>query len=221
MKTISKAFFVVLGSLCLMLLPSTGNAQCVQCAPAPPSGWICVPAQIGGGGCTTDGGSCTLISPCTPGGDRTTGGGCAPKALSNPQLAIPDSIIREIGAADARLAVTLISLGKIKAEFSMARINLSTLEYTLDDVENQLTQPADSPYFKLLVQRVNETLAKDRTIVTYDVTIAENRGSNSFTLNVSPAGKSGAAVELVLQRATFGEGKNLSEGFKAISYQIR
>jgi hypothetical protein len=129
-------------------------------------------------------------------------------------------MVREIGATDARLALAVRSISKIKAEFTVARINFTSVEYTFDDVENQLTQPAGSPYYKKLAERIKDSLARGGGPVSYDVSIIENNGNGSFILSVSPV-KGGAAVDIQLQRATFGEGKNLSEGFKTISYQIR
>jgi hypothetical protein len=129
-------------------------------------------------------------------------------------------MIREIGAADARLALAVRSVSTIKAEFTVARINYTSVEYTFDDVENQLTQPADSPYYKKLAERVKASFANGGGVVTYEVSIAEGKGDGSFTLSISPAVKGGAAVDIQLQRAALG-GKNAPEGFKALSYQIR
>jgi hypothetical protein len=143
------------------------------------------------------------------------------KGLSNPQVSISDSIIREIGAVDPRLALVVLNVSRIKAEFTVARVNFTPVVYTFDDVEIQLTRPSDPAYLKQLQQRISDSFANGGSVVSYEVLISPNTGTDSFNLSVSRTGETGESVDVNLQRASFGKGKNQSQGFKAVSYQIK
>lgn len=223
MKTLIKTVFLAVAMVFCAALAAPSYAQCVNCAPAPPSGFVCVPSAMGGNGCSTDGGSCSLVGgPCVPDKDAPEGRApesCKLKLLKNSQVSVADSFIREVGGIDPRLAIALLNVSRIKAEFTFARINFSSLIYTFEDVDNHITQSFDSPYFKQIKKLSAEHLTKDGIVITYEVLISENRGG-SYSLTISPL-NGGTAIELNLQPATFGTGKNQSEGFKATSYQFK
>jgi hypothetical protein len=157
---------------------------------------------------------------CLGGGNRTSPENCKVKAIANPLVSIPDSMIREVGASEPRLALALINVRDIKVEFDVARVNFTSLEYTFDDVENHLTQAPGSPYFEQLGKRMKESYAKNPHVFTYDVSITAGRTGGSSNLSVSLAGGE-KSIQIELQPATFGKGKDISEGFKAVSYQIK
>jgi hypothetical protein len=228
MKTLNKiAFFAVAAIFCFLALTIQSSAQCVSCAPAPPSGFVCVPTGSGGNGCMTEAGTCQLVGgPCVPPDKeapegRGTSESCKLKLISNSHVSISDSIIREVGAIDTRLAIALINVSRIKAEYNFARISFSSLNYTFDDVENHLAQPGGSAYFKQIKKLAGESLAKDGIVITYEISIHENRGANSHVLSITPVEGAGMSIDLDLQSATFGKGKYQSEGFKAVSFQFK
>lgn len=225
-----RSLLMAIGFLCLSGAGYAALAQCVGCAPAPPNGFVCVPTSGGGQGCITDGGSCTLVGACLPGNDgppidtgpvgRQAPSSCKLKMLTNPQVSIDESMIRAVAGADTRLAIALINVSKIRAEFTTARISFSSLDYTLDDVNNHLSQAPDSAYFREIRKQAGENLASGKNVISYQVSIGENRAGGT-TLTVSPMNGKGASVDVELQRATFGRGVTASEGFKALTFQVR
>jgi hypothetical protein len=225
MKSLNNAVFMTaILVFSFLTLTAKTNAQCVGCAPAPP-GFVCVPTTIGGSGCVTDGTACTLTGACTQGsgGTETPEGRsapCQPKVLKHAQVSIEDDIIRQVGAADTRLAIALINLSKIKVEFNAAKINFSSMDLTMEDVENHLVQPSGSPYYKEMRRRSGEAMAKDGVVITYDISINSTK-SDSFVMNVTPAQGAGRSIELTLEKAVSSRGADQSEGFKAISYQFK
>jgi len=143
------------------------------------------------------------------------------KILKNPQVSIDDSIIRKVGETEPRLALALINIRKLNVEFTWAQVNFSSMDYTFDDVEKHLTEPLDSEYYDQVKKGAAQSLARDGIVIRYDVSLKENPGTGTLSLNVSLVSGAGKSLELILQRTVFGSGKNQSEGFKATSYQFK
>ncbi|MGD9629969.1 MAG: hypothetical protein AB7V18_12055 [Pyrinomonadaceae bacterium] len=211
-------FLALLG---ISLLTNELYAQCVQCSPHA-SGFYCTSAASGGGACKTQDFSCTLIGVCIPNSDvAPTQGGkgtCSLKSTKNPFISVDNSIVKAVGYADARLALAILNVRNIKAEFGEARVTFASVEYDSRDVENQLIQPVDPSYYAELEQRVRAASDKDPVTVTYIVTVGEIQ-SDTPTLRISPATGNGSSVELRLQRSA--SAKDQSSGFTAVQYQIK
>jgi len=230
MNSLNKTFFLAFGMvLCFLTLAAEIQAQCVQCVPAPP-GFACVPSTSGGGACTTEHGNCTISAPCpVPNNDRTASGDggekapCLPTILKNPQVKISNTVIQDVANSDPRMALALVEIREIIVEFREAKIYLSPIEYTSQDVIGHFVQTHDSNYFKEIKERTAKLLAGGATPILYDVSISENRGSDALTLTIRSADSRLAfsSLELNLKKATLGKGKNQSDGFKVTGWQFK
>lgn len=188
MRNFGRAFrFIMLGLAFVTILAIQAKAQCVQCAPAPPDGWVCVPSATGGGGCTMKDISCTLISPCVPNNDL----GCVRDDTSTPktkmQLRFPEELVREVGRSDARLAITLLALAKLPpVHHTEGRVNSAPLRLDETDVEMYLA-PAEKSrdYFLRLKERMKEAFASGLSATVYHYTIEKSPNSlGGYTLKI-------------------------------------
>lgn len=180
MRNFRRAFRLIMFGLAFVtILAIQAKAQCVSCAPAPPSGWICVPSKMGGGGCTTNGIDCTLTSPCVPENDL----GCVRDDKSTPktkmQLRFPEELVREVGRTDARLAITLLSLAKLPpVHHTEGRVNSAPLKLDETDVEMFLAPAEKSKdYFLRLKERMKEAFASGLSATVYHYTIEKSANS--------------------------------------------
>jgi len=227
MKTLIKTAFSAAGLfLCLAVLVIESKAQCVQCVPAPP-GFACVPSTNGGGACTTEHGNCTLSVPCpVPNNDRTGNGSdkgpCLPTVLKNPQVKISNKIIQEVANSDPKMAIVLVEIREIMVEFREAKIFLSPLELTSQDVISHFLQTHDSRYFKEIKERTGELLANGGTPILYDVSISEDLSDSAIlTIRSTDNRVAFPSLELNLKKATLGKGKNQSDGFKVSGWRFK
>jgi hypothetical protein len=180
MQNFGRAFRLIMFGLAFVTtLSIQAQAQCVNCAPAPPDGWVCVPSKMGGGGCTMSDINCTLISPCVPNDDL----GCVRDDKSTPktkmQLKFPVELVREVGRSDARLAITLLSLGKLPpVHHTEGRVNSAPLKLDESDVEMFLAPAEKSKdYFLRLKERMKDAFASGLSPTVYHYTIEKSPNS--------------------------------------------
>jgi hypothetical protein len=180
MQNFGRAFrLIMFGFAFVTILSIQTKAQCVQCAPSMPDGWICVPAKVGGGGCQTDGMHCNLTSPCTAENDL----GCARDDKSTPkakmQFRFPEELVREVGRSDARLAIALLTLEKLPLlHHTEGRVNSAPVKLDETDVEMFLAPAEKSKeYFLRLKERMKDAFASGLSATVYHYTIEKSANS--------------------------------------------
>ena len=220
--------FFVLSCLLFVGFIITGSTfgQCVQCTPHP-DGFICTSSggSPGGTGCRTpDLFTCTLIGPCFPGGDRPVTDkpngdkrSCELKPTIGPFVSVDDSIIREIGLQDARLALAVLNTSAIRFEFSEAKTSFLSVEYNPQDVENQLKKTRDPGYVSELKSRANSAKEIDPSIFEYKAVITDS--ASGLTMSIYPVGFKGSSVDFSLERLSAEKGKSV--GYRALGYQLK
>ena len=216
---IKKSCYLLIVGLFVFSAGLNAYAQCVQCVPAPP-GWMCMGAtRPAGDGCVTDGLSCTLIGTCNPEINDLAGkdGQCSVKALKNPQVNIPDSLIREVARVDVNAAFALINVRNLKVEFTRAKVSLAPIELTADDVEKRLTLPDyfNSEYFKELRTKAFQAFGKGEPVV-FEIFLNKDDPAPNLLVN---SGSSKSSLELRLSKSPQARGDDSSTTFEAVLWK--
>jgi hypothetical protein len=205
------------------------NAQCVQCTPAPP-GWICTgTTKIGGSGCLPEGENCTLIGTCTPENDSPELGGnspgkkgdCSLKILKKPLIIMSDSIIHDLSRANPRVALALINIRSIKAEFKEGKISFAPIELTDKDVEKQLTLPKSSRYFEERAAKIKEAFASQQEPIVYEFFFDRDDSANIFSLRISAVSPNESTSSFKFNLSKISSKRNPSDliQFEVISWE--
>jgi len=208
--------------LIVLIFCSTSYGNCVQCTPNT-SGWVCTSNDgAGGTGCRTpDLFTCTLIGICFPNGDRPSPDGnpsaCQLRPTKNPFVSIEDSLIREIGSQDARLALAALSIRATQFEFFDAKTSFFSVKYGSLDVENQLKAGRDSAYSSELESRVSAARSSDSSVFTYRMTIIDSPSGS--TLSIVPDGFEGNSLNITL--APRSSMISSFDGYRAVKYELR
>lgn len=220
-------FSTILLSLLIFSSPIEVDAQCVKCSPAPPSGWLCTSASVGGDACQTEGTSCTVIGPCSGGGSGPIGPGdslvdkCSPTAIESPKIEISDEFIRSMGAIDPYIAIGLLNIRDIRFEFTEAKVSFAPITISQSDVETRLTtlpSASDSyrkEYFRKQKTITNKAFAGKQEPIVYEFNIIEDKYTGVSTLSIRNASVKNSLTEINLVRIS--EAKESGNRFRALS----
>ena len=169
-------------------------SQCVKCVPAPP-GWMCMAGSIGGEGCITDNLSCTLVNPCSCTGSECPDG-LKSSSLSKVKIAVPDSIVREVGRIDPQFGIVLVKLRNLPpAQFREGIISIASVDLDFSDVESHLLAGKEAVRYELeLKQRISDSFTAGSPASTYSFVITENGAGEGMSLVIIPGDSSTAAL---------------------------
>jgi len=221
MKSLIRTSLLVFGSfLCLAFLAVEGKAQCQDCGVD-----FCVGTATGFQGCIMTAQSCTLFGICPiPIIDRNGNprNSCQVKPLPVSHVNIPDSMITEIGALDPDMAMALISIRNIRAEFVEGKIRLFPLEFTASDVQNSLGPLGDGSNIDSIRVRRKNAAAQSLPPVIYRFSIQSDKAGNISTLKVVPEDSAvRRSVNISLDTFLKGKSENVFTIFEAVSWQYK